>query len=298
MILHRHHLHRAFTLIELLVVIAIIAILIGLLLPAVQKVREAAARAKCANHLKQISLALHNHHDTHERLPPSQTYSGTTPFRLWPTFILPQLEQEYLFRLYRTDLMWNDPLNQVAVQQNIPVLICPSSPSGTANSSGGLNYGKLEYSPILDIDAGLIATGLLAPWNGDPQGPMSYSRSCKLIEISDGTSQTILIAEISGRPDEYLFGKRNGTTDVAGWATANSINPINLDGWKTDGSEQFGPCAINCSNKHEVYSFHTGGANTAFADGRVQFLRASIDIKVMAALVTSRGGEVIASNGY
>jgi prepilin-type processing-associated H-X9-DG protein len=123
---------------------------------------------------------------------------------------------------------------------------------------------------------------------------MSYTRSNALHEIGDGTSNTFLLAEVAGRPDSYIFGRKVGTTMVTGWAVANQINPINLDGWKTDGTDAFGPCAINCANQHEVYAFHTGGANMAYCDGRVRFVRSSITLSLMAAQVTSNGGEVVA----
>ena len=112
-----------------------------------------------------------------------------------------------------------------------------------------------------------------------------------LLGITDGTSNTILVAEVAGRPAVYIFGKPAGTTRVPSWAAYNGMIPINLDGWLADGSGPWGPCAINCSNAHEVYSFHTGGANLSFADGRVKFVNANVSIRVMAALVTRAGGE-------
>ncbi len=284
---------RGFTLIELLVVIAIIAILIGLLLPAVQKVREAAARTKCSNNLKQLGIAAHSFQDARLKLPPSVVSVAGVYSHTWAPFLLPYLEQQPLADIYRWDVAWNDPANQPAVSKVVPVFLCASSPAPPTTTSGGQTYAGCDYSPINDLDVTLVGSGLLGSWTGNPSGPMAYANPVALVHITDGTSNTILFAEDAGRPLGFVNGKRAGDTDPAGWASANAINPINLDGWKTDGSGPVGPCAINCSNFHEVYSFHTGVANTAFADGSVRTIRASITITTMSALVTRAGGETV-----
>ncbi len=287
---------RAFSLIELLVVIAIIAILIALLLPAIQKVREAASRTECANHLKQLGLALHHYHDNHGRFPPA-TYQEPEPkMHAWAAYVLPYIEQEALARRYVWDKSWDDSANQAAVSATVPVFLCPSAPADRDNSEAGQTYGACDYSPLAEVDPGLIATGLLAPWQGNRAGVMTFGHGSRITAITDGTSNTLLVAEDAGRPQLWQKGRAVGTTGVAGWASANIRTPINLDGFSPDGMSEFGPCAINCNNGHEVYAFHTSGANAVFADGRVQFLRETINIQVMAAIVTRAGGEVSGSD--
>jgi prepilin-type N-terminal cleavage/methylation domain-containing protein/prepilin-type processing-associated H-X9-DG protein len=285
---------RGFTLIELLVVIAIIAILIGLLLPAVQQVRAMAARTQCQNNLHQLGMACLNYASQNkDKLPACESFAPADTH--WTALLLNYIDQAPLAKAYRYDLPWYDPANQALYVSQPSVFTCPAVPGGRLGISHA--FGLLDYTPIYDIDPGLIATGLLAPWSGKPDGPMKWDPFPReLARIGDGASTTILLAEDAGRPELWQAGKRVGELpNIGGWG-GNHL--INLDGASQDGSTIWGPCGVNCTNIHEIYSFHRDGAMIVFADGHVIFLNQSISIKTLAALVTSNGGEVVNQSEY
>jgi prepilin-type N-terminal cleavage/methylation domain-containing protein/prepilin-type processing-associated H-X9-DG protein len=292
---------RGFTLIELLVVIAIIAVLIGLLLPAVQKVREASARASCLNNLKQMALACHGFHDTHGKLPPAAT--GTLneypiKYTTLHVFILPYLEQE---NLYRTVVPGVHYTSNYAVGANkVKGYLCPSSTEELSQSSsetynGQRNYtmhyyanlGPLGTNPTTNTAYQMRVVGKEGGYSlGGPLAVVSNvgESAAALDAITDGTSNTLLLGEISR--DKWVFYRswiRGWDSDSSGVPNAgkNVKNAINSTDY-TSGN----------FNNVSLSSNHAGGASIALCDGSVRFLRESTSLPVLLGLASRNGGEV------
>jgi prepilin-type processing-associated H-X9-DG protein/prepilin-type N-terminal cleavage/methylation domain-containing protein len=302
---------RAFTLMELLVVLALTAVLLGLLVPAVQKVRATASRAACTNNLKQHGLALLQFESDRGRLPPGAVYgplaeAGVATDALhgcWP-FLLPYLEQPALFSLYHWDVDFFDPANQAAVAVQLKVLQCPSARANRVVSThpdgafvGGGAGACTDYSPVAGVDPALASLGLIDPV-GNYQGALPVNTLVRLAEITDGTSHTLLVAEDAGRPQLWQAGRYVPGPFSYGGPWASSANPVVIAGASGDGATVPGSCAINCTNDRQPYSFHPGGANFLFADGSGHFLSAGTDIRVLARLATRAGGEVVNGGDY
>jgi prepilin-type N-terminal cleavage/methylation domain-containing protein/prepilin-type processing-associated H-X9-DG protein len=301
---------RAFTLIELLVVIAIIAILIGLLLPAVQKVREAAARTACSNNLKQIGLGMHNYESAYGFMPQAGSYPTTaapaTPYAGWSVFILPHVEQGNLLlgsTGYQTNKDWFDPVNQPAVKTPVKLFQCPSTPNpnrqvdsliilGTPDATGRTAAASDYMAPRGYSDSTYTPSSARGALNW-------YSEKATIQAITDGTSNTLMVTEQAGRPAYYK--KRTvqpGTVLVyPGWTGPwASYNAIWSKATLEDGSDAAGTCTVNCNNSQGVYAFHTGGANAVMADGSVRFLREGLSKATFYALLSRDGGEVAGDN--
>jgi prepilin-type N-terminal cleavage/methylation domain-containing protein/prepilin-type processing-associated H-X9-DG protein len=310
-----------FTLIELLVVIAIIAILIGLLLPAVQKVREAAARVKCQNNLKQIGLGMHNYESTYGGLPPTRTDGSTAgapyyPYKhAWTAALLPYIEQTASFNLYSYQADWNNPTNYQAIRTTLALFNCPTTPvqprfdtTIVAQPAAG-DYNAVNAVKWYVAIAMFGYPGL--NMNSDPDDPrlvgaMRRNQVTKFTAITDGLSNTLLVVEDAGRPTFYNASRQpypEGTrTDVdgtmqyykqGGWADPGGA--FSLDGATPNGDIP-GDCPMNCTNNSEIYSFHPSGANVVLADGSVRFLKDSISMLTLAKLITRSGGEVIGND--
>jgi prepilin-type N-terminal cleavage/methylation domain-containing protein/prepilin-type processing-associated H-X9-DG protein len=310
---------QGFTLIELLVVIAIIAILIGLLVPAVQKVRDAADRATCQNNLKQLALAFHTFENAHKRFPLAWTDpNGPAKLNNWAPFILPYVEQGNLVRGYRLDTPWWIAPNRAIVAVQLPVLQCPSTPDPNRmqdkpettppNKTGACGDYFTPAGVHPDINLALPAAQQIAT-SADLRGVICWwtPQNVKngIGDVRDGTSNSVLLGECAGREDVWRGRVKIPVNFLStprvrarGGAWATTDNPYMIGqrvAWDARFGPIPGPIAINNSNEwgHAYYSFHTGGANFAFADGSVRFLGEATSLWALAALTTRAGGEVL-----
>jgi prepilin-type N-terminal cleavage/methylation domain-containing protein/prepilin-type processing-associated H-X9-DG protein len=323
-----------FTLVELLVVIAIIGVLVALLLPAVQSAREAARRMQCTNNLKQLGLALHNFHDVNKIFPPAIDQLATSPSTAsssiwkasWVPFILPYIEQQALFQQYRFDRNWTDAAtNDRAngpIKQNLKGMLCPSAP-GRNTRPANANRAESDYAATTEREypngflsayqSSAVATGdsnfigvlgrnLLMSVKPASIKPANH----RMASITDGTSNTFIVAECAGRNTYWWMGKRQtiaipggggpwanpgGKIQIGGCDPTNVNYPLNLN-------NVAGPRAVNCINTKEIYAFHPSGANVCFADGSVRHVPSNLDLNLAYALLTRDRGEQLPSMDF
>jgi len=301
---------RGFTLIELLVVIAIIAILIALLVPAVQKVRDAAARTQCTNNLKNVSLGMHNYHGAFKKLPYGEGPGNPADpivnrrgccWGTWQTLLLPYIDQQPLFSLYQnlggsdlTGIRYGAAPNSTTVtNQRLAVLTCPSDRVNVANAIPPItshnyvvNYGNTNSFQVDYM--GVKYLGAPFGWAPDVK---------RLTAITDGTSNTLMVSET-------LQGIGSDLRGFSWWAPGAVFTTFNgpntslpdITTQSCNNQPQQGlPCANNggAFNVLSARSRHSGGVHAAMCDGTVRFIQQSIDISIWRAIGTAMGSEPI-----
>jgi prepilin-type N-terminal cleavage/methylation domain-containing protein len=309
-----------FTLVELLVVIAIIGVLVALLLPAVQSAREAARRMACTNHLRQLGLACHNFHDVTGFTPPSRTASGGFPklavpanaYHGWACWLLPYLEQGNVYSQYETKLHFGHANNRSAVQTQVKVFYCPSTPLQKrsidfASTSGG----TFNITGAAAADYGVMQKVTPSLWQQFPNevdtyadgqnniGPYSFNsgstiRVVRWAMVTDGLSNTFFYTEDAGRPGAWrAFWRKSSsnTTVIDGGAWCDEKAEFSFEGCTPPNDTRPGKTAINCTNNGEPYSFHPAGVNQGMCDGSVRFVSSNIPVRTYARLITAQGGE-------
>jgi prepilin-type N-terminal cleavage/methylation domain-containing protein len=291
-----------FTLIELLVVIAIIAVLLGLLLPAVQKVREASNLVICKNNLKQIGLAMHSYHDSYNMLPVG--YYDPTPWPEldngpgwgWGAFLLPFLEQDNLYRQINFKLDVGAPANAVVRKQYLKIFVCPSddSPTTFTVDDGGTNSWELAYGSYVACNGNDGVDDFTTPPHTG-----TFLRAIKGLrfgDITDGLSNTMFV------------GDRTSKLSYSTWigGPSGALNPFLQDPGNF-GAEvtlllcHAGPTGPNTPGVFDADSTaspHGIGVPFVFGDGSVHFLSNNIEIAVWMALATPKGGEVVGPADY
>ncbi len=303
---------RGFTLIELLVVIAITAVLIALLLPAVQQAREAARRTQCKNNLKQIGLALYNYSERTNVFPPAylsniDSVSGldTGPGWGWASFLLADMDQGNLLTKINFNLPITDPANAALAKTYLPIYGCPSAPDAQqftipttdAYDSDGNSLGSTPaFLPFVVAHAtyiGVNGNGGVTGNQAVNDGAFQENKSFRHAEITDGLSNTFFITERSS--------KMSNTTWVGAITNAGVIDNKTNDPADTEGAAAFvlGHCGAHAPNNPLVFdadatsSGHLGGVNFLFGDGSVHFISSLISLPVYDALATRATGDIV-----
>jgi len=316
---------RGFTLIELLVVIAIIGVLVALLLPAVQMAREAARRTQCTNNLKQLGIAMHNHHDTMGTLPDGA--ASKPRIKTWTFGVLPFLEQVAAFNAINTNANWYQAENNTVVGMTIAAFLCPSDPNGSATitqtTAGNAqtrkkgnyvaNWGNSHY----DQGNPSPYTGLYTPTTDATvipiRGAFRVTNTTvppyNFRDFIDGLSNTLLMSEtlqtlpngskLDLRGDIWAVSK--GSYQFMTYTPPNS-KIMDLMDSTTDCNYPFGinpPCTAGGGPVVvAARSQHPGGVQVLLADGSVRNIKNSIAINIWRALSTPNGNEPISAGSF
>jgi prepilin-type N-terminal cleavage/methylation domain-containing protein/prepilin-type processing-associated H-X9-DG protein len=296
---------KAFTLIELLVVIAIIAVLIGLLMPALQKTREMASRLQCKNNLKQIGLAMHGYHDRQASFPPGYRSTvranGTDqgPGWGWAAFLLPDLELDNLYGQIDHTKDIAHPANQAARTHVLAVFHCPSDPAPstfTVVRAGEGPQTEVAYSAY----AGVYGMGAITARPDQGEGILFRNSQVRKADIKDGTGNTLLVGE---RNSDKVLGTWTGAVVGALVPSRKSTDlkpegaPVLILGHTGQAAEGHTPNNL-LNHVADFTSRHSQGVNFLMADGAIRTINNTIHPTVWAALATRAGGEACTLGDY
>jgi len=319
--------NRGLTLIEILVVIFILGLLLAILFPVVNRIRESSRRTTCQNNLRQIAIAVQSYESSKRMLPP--LWFGTSlkhprhtwdefHFHSWQTAILPQLEEEALYQQLDLSTWATSHANQLGINVRVPTFTCPSTPNqnakvldimkfndgaaptkivGTAARSDFEAVAGVYSPPKFPTKTSADLRGIRFGVWGDPQydvktGKITRVRTARFRDVSDGLSKSIMVGERAGRPDLHKRGKLVNLYPYSNpddaMDHAQAAWGISTNiWWLVFGYNQ----SINQTNRNGLFSFHTSGANIALADGSVRFLSEQTDLKTLQALATRSGGD-------
>lgn len=320
--------HRpAFTLVELLVSVAVISVLIALLLPAIQQAREAARRATCRNHLKQLSLALHNYHDTHRTFPINYSFWNIRPptdgmSTSWMVLLLPYIDQSPLYNTVSFNYgVLNDPENTTAypqsnlfvAQQPIPVFQCPSDSThqGTLNERHNVDpdlwLGVNNYKAVAGANwcwgVYRVTSGphIDTRWQGPSCNGLDrgngflfrgdrFAYSVRMRDVSDGASSTFAVGESVAGWCSHSWWWHSGATTATCAIPLNAPAVCQMTG---NRAADLHACRFDWPHNYSFMSQHVGGAHFTLVDGSVRFISDSIDQTTYRNLATIQNGDLV-----
>jgi len=304
-------------LIDWIVVIVCLVATIGIGSPWLGQMREAARDSDCREHLKTIGEACLSFAEVHQGSLPS---NGRQPHRGWNTLILPYMDQAELYEQYELSREWWELPNHQVGNSSLPTLVCPSGPhsdrcirlldpNGQKFTSAATDYVASSGAYLHTNQPERLYRGAMASPGRHYGGPkVTTGHAIKLSDITDGHANSFLVVEMADKPNQWRRGKllAHKTDDpthrplVEGFGFGQWIAPNwnHLRSYDQEGQNQFGPCAVNCSNGGSIYAFHPQKAHAVMADGSVVGLRSGMEQEVMVALVSIADGEIVSAADF